>query len=174
MPIKTIALSAGYLAIVDACDFDRLNRHKWSAVEARPGLVYAMRHRMTAGGRIEAIFMHREVLGLEPGDGLNADHKNRIGTDNRRVNLREATPPQNQMNRPRNRNCKSGFKGVTYNATLAVDRRWVSKLSIGGVQVVLGNFADPIAAAVCYDKAAYANYGGFAYLNFPIELPTAA
>ena len=46
---------------------------------------YAVRWR--DGG---TIYLHREVLGLERGDGLEADHVNRDRLDNRRANLRAA------------------------------------------------------------------------------------
>ena len=45
------------------------------------------------------ILMHRQVLGCEPGDGVQVDHI-QVGQtlDNRRSNLRRATLAENQQN----------------------------------------------------------------------------
>ncbi|GAH21431.1 unnamed protein product, partial [marine sediment metagenome] len=40
------------------------------------------------GGKNIQIPMHRQILGLKPGDGKIVDHINRNPLDNRRVNLR--------------------------------------------------------------------------------------
>ena len=47
----------------------------------------------------------------------NVDHINGDKTDNRFANLREATVSQNGMNRPKQSNNKSGYKGVCWEAS---------------------------------------------------------
>ena len=51
-------------------------------------------------------YLHREVLGLTPGDGLETDHRNGDRLDNRRSNLRVATRAQNAQNVP----ARSGYR----------------------------------------------------------------
>lgn len=64
----------------------------------------------------ELYYLHRLVflymLGALPTD--NVDHVNGNKTDNRFTNLREATVSQNAMNRSKQSNNTSGYKGVTW------------------------------------------------------------
>lgn len=53
------------------------------------------------------------VYGVFPKGRL--DHVNGIKTDNRIINLREATPSQNMMNSPAPRSNSTGFKNVSRN-----------------------------------------------------------
>ncbi len=86
------------------------------------------------------------------------DHKNRNKLDNRRSNLRVATPRENASNRgPRAHT--SRFKGVTWHRC----GRW--QVVCAGKYV--GLFVDESSAAAAYDRAAHERYGSFAYLNFP-------
>ena len=43
--------------------------------------------------------MHRLILGLQPGDGRETDHKNRNGLNNCRDNVRVCTRKENVLNR---------------------------------------------------------------------------
>ena len=53
--VRYIPLTKGKFAIVDAADYEWLNRHKWQALEVGPGRFYASR---AAPGR-GRIAMHR-------------------------------------------------------------------------------------------------------------------
>lgn len=106
------------------------------------------------------IRMHREILGLKPGDGLVADHINQNTLDNRRQNLRISNKQLNGMNRPGN-NPRSGFKGVTFSYG-----KWNASISIKGKRLNLGYFKDKVEAAKFYDKKAKELFGEHAYLNF--------
>lgn len=70
------------------------------------------------------------------------------------------------MNRGRNKNNKSGYKGVHWSTR---DKRWVSRinLTIDGIPKVfsLGNYLTKEAAAEAYNKKAKELFGEFAYLN---------
>lgn len=91
-----------------------------------------------------------------------ADHKNRNKLDNRKINLREATPQQNILNRgPSSRN-KTGYKGVT-----CVNNLYRAAICIDGFQRFIGSFVTAIAAAKAYDTQAKIHHKEFAYLNFP-------
>lgn len=84
----------------------------------------------------------------------DVDHWDREGTNNRWVNLREATKMQNQGNRPANKNNTSGIKGVY----LTPGGRWYS--SICGKY--LGVFSTKEEAAAIYRAESIKKYGEFA------------
>jgi len=109
--------------------------------------------------------MHRFVVGA-PMDRRfpYVDHINGDTLDNRRGNLRLATPAQNQANMNSRRGRNSTFKGVQY------DGRYRKPWSIDvkdGSRRVRSRFATQIEAAKGYDIAALAIRGEFALLNFP-------
>lgn len=85
------------------------------------------------------------------------DHINGDGLDNRRANLRAATPMQNSANTRRPKNNTSGYKGVS-----RVAKGWRAMISINRRNVWLGVFATPEDAAAAYWKAAVATRGEFA------------
>lgn len=157
--MKQISLTQGKVAIVDDEDFDRLNAHKWYAHKNR-GLYYAARHNVV-GNKRGIIYMHREILGVLP--GLEIDHKNGNGLDNRRVNLRICTHSDNQRNRGVHKGEKrSRFKGVSWDNR---GKKWRAR--IGCPQQYLGYFDSEIEAARQYDEKAEQLFGKFARLNFP-------
>lgn len=106
--------------------------------------------------------MHTIVMGTR-----GVDHVNGNGLDNRRENLRSASPAQNAANVLKRRGNPSPYKGV-YARRRARDRvSWVAQIRIGGRLRYLGRFDDAAAAAHAYDFAARAAYGAFACVNFP-------
>lgn len=154
---KLIPLTRRQFAIVDDADFDWLSQFKWCALPATSNGFYAVRRASSSGG---LIYMHRFILGIESGD---ADHINRNKLDNRRLNLRAATRPQNMSNRlklNRNGRASSQFKGVSLNKQL---NKWHATIS----QKHIGYFTSELEAARAYDAAALLHFGEFARLNFP-------
>jgi len=112
-----IKLTKGYSALVDECDID-LDCMKWWAATTKWG-TYACRDKPMVGGvRRGKMYMHRVVaerMGLDVSkDGMVVDHINGNPLDNRRANLRLATPSQNTINQGDNKANTSGFKGVHY------------------------------------------------------------
>ena len=163
--MRSIELTQGQVALVDDADFDYLNQWKWRFVadKRNPQYTgYALRNIMV-GGKETTIRMHREILGLVSGDGLCADHINSNGLDNRRTNLRICVASQNQANRGKQKNCKSGFKGVSWNKS---NRKWVSLIQVLGKHIYLGGFDCKINAARAYDEKAKEVFGEFARTNF--------
>jgi hypothetical protein len=86
------------------------------------------------------------------------DHINTIKTDNRFVNLREATRSQNVANRSFNKNNKLGVKGVVKTKT----GRFEARIRVNGKKQFLGTFKTVEAAASVYAAKAKEAFGEFA------------
>ena len=155
--VRYIALTRGKFAIVDAADYERLNRYRWNAFDSG-GKIYA--RRSYPGG---TILMHREIM--QTPDGMVVDHINGNSLNNRQCNLRNCTPRQNEHNKPP-RSGKSRFKGVYPRGD-----KWFAAIKSGGTTHYLGTFDDQIEAAKARDRKAYELQGEFAYLNFPDAIP---
>ncbi len=88
-----------------------------------------------AGHRAAFVFM----LGRWPSHFV--DHVNGVRTDNRWVNLREATPAGNSQNRPVQRNSRSGIRGVRCRPGQSKAKPWEARIKVGGRFIHLGSFA---------------------------------
>jgi hypothetical protein len=129
-------------ALVDEDDFPALIRHRWR-LDSRGYAVRNVRYGPRREGRQRAILMHREILGLRPGDGVKTDHRNRDPLDNRRENLRVCTYAENNQNVPA-RGGSSEYRGVSWNKRA---RRWTATVRLRGKQHHLGYFDDELEAA---------------------------
>lgn len=134
---------------------------RWHVTNIRPGkTVYARRQKRASRTTTLNIFMHRLLLP----DAEQVDHINGNGLDNRRCNLRAATPGQNMANRPRRRDNRTGFKGVHRSGP-----GFSAQIKSKGVRTYLGYYKTADAAARAYDWAALQIHGPFARTNFPRE-----
>ena len=106
--------------------------------------------------------MHRVILSLEQGDSA-VDHKNGDGLDNRKTNLRLATPSQNNMNKLGRRGSTSKYKGVSLCG--GGSKKWRARIKHDS----LGRFENEVEAALAYDEKAQQIFGEFAKLNFGKE-----
>lgn len=120
-------------AIVDDSDFDAVAAFRWH----RDDKGYARRYERLSDGRKAAVFLHRAVLGLSRGDGLEVDHVNRTPLDNRRANLRVATRQMQMLNRGSHRGSSSRYRGVTWQADKG---KWRARVRYGSRSVPLGYF----------------------------------
>jgi hypothetical protein len=161
---KRIPLTQGKWAIVDAEDYADLVQFKWTAVkDLKNGNFYAFR-RFKDGSKRPKEWMHRRIM--QAPRGVEVDHQNGNGLDNRRFNLRLATHLQNMWNRGKDRDNTSGFKGVTWARN---QRRYQAQTYAQGKHILLGYFKNSEDAARAYDKWAFQHHGAFAYLNFPLD-----
>ena len=149
--IRYIALTKGRFAIVDAADFEWLNRYKWQA--AYNGTKFYATTKNRRGGNI---WMHRMIM--KAPKGMVVDHINGNGLDNRRCNLRICTPQQNSCNRRKHADGKSRFIGVS---------PWHHKWQVSVGHQYVGLFEDEVEAAKARDRKAIEMYGEHARLNFP-------
>jgi hypothetical protein len=150
---RTIPLTQGKVALVDAIDFRRVMTHKWHAFRNHDRGWYA---RTKIAGR--RVFLHTFLAGAPL-----VDHKDGDGLNNTRLNLRPATPKQNAQNRTTKAAGTSRYRGV-YLLRPGVYR---ALIGVNGKQKSLGCFRDETTAAKAYDDAAKAEFGEFASLNFP-------
>jgi len=104
--------------------------------------------------------MHRLILDVP--DGLQVDHIDGDGLNNRRSNIRMCTAAQNRQN-SRIQTMRLGipttsrFKGVSRNYgkwAVHINGKWV------------GRYNDEVSAAKAYDAAARQAFGEFAKTNF--------
>lgn len=145
--------TAGYVAIVSACDIDLLAASNWHARGKRSG---------KSGGRYVKILRSRDAKPLGrvilQAESL-VDHVNGNAVDCRRPNLRLATVKENARNR-RTQRSRIGMKGVRLHRA-----RWKAMIWVDGKNRHLGTFDTAQAAANAYDRAARTLHGEFAALN---------
>ena len=85
MKYRVIELTKGFVAIISAEDYRRVNRHSWrvhtsAGSKRKIGKPYA---RSTIKGK--DVYLHRFIM--KAPDGMHVDHKNHCTLDNRRENL---------------------------------------------------------------------------------------
>lgn len=150
--ISQIKLTKGAITIVDSEDYDRLSQHKWY-LHAKG---YACRDE---GGRKNRknILMQHEIMG-----GKGIDHINRNKLDNRKQNLRFATPSQNSHNLSRYKNNTSGYIGVSKTTW----GKWHAYVWNKSKRIHIGYFYTPEDAAKARDEIVIKLHGEYANLNF--------
>jgi hypothetical protein len=160
-----IPLTQGLFAVVDEADAPSLLRFRWCVSRGSTGGFYAARaRRADEGPGPFLILMHRALLSAPV--GVEVDHVNRDGLDNRRANLRLATKRQNQQNCAKRPHNTTGFKGVIRDGHVPA-RPFLAQVGIDGRRTFLGRFATAEEAARAYDAAAVKHFGEFARVNFP-------
>ncbi|RAN77993.1 hypothetical protein B5P43_18350 [Bacillus sp. SRB_336] len=107
-------------------------------------------------------FIYERMMGLPVPRGTYIDHINRNQLDNRRKNLRPATPRQNVTNSPAKPRGTSPYKGVY---RLRGERNWIASMVYKGKRLWLGTFEEERDAAYIYDQFALALDGEYACFN---------
>lgn len=89
------------------------------------------------------------------------DHINRIRTDNRFCNLRNASNAQNQWNKSKLRNNSTGFKGIHFANR---ERRFVAKVNVENKTICIGYFKELKCAVEAYENFVRKAHGEFSCL----------
>jgi len=154
--VKTIPLTQGQVALVDDADYEYLNRFKWYANKICR-TYYAVRN-----VRRGKILMHRAIL--DAPDGLEVDHINGDGLDNRRLNIRLCSHSENDRSQRLHHRNKTGFKGVFFYKNNSKNPYGV-QIALNRKTIRLGYYPTAKAAARAYDAAALKHHGEFALTN---------
>lgn len=142
--MRRIKLLSGNVALVDDEDFDYLNQFKWQESNG-----YAVRRhhiKMNNGKQIRIMMRMHRIINNTP-KGFFTDHVNGQKLDNRKNNLRTATKSQNGLNRTKQKNNTSGFKGVSWHTQT---KKWIAQFTTFGKHYSLGLYDDPREAHKAY------------------------
>lgn len=154
---REIQLTQNKVTLVDDSDFEYLNRYKWYFKEG-----YAARSAWISAKKCQqTVWMHHIIIKVLP--GLEIDHINGNGCDNRRSNLRLCTHKQNSRSCEKHtRNASSKYKGVCW---YKKQRKWRAYIQTAREFIHLGYFDVENDAAHAYNVAALNYFGEFAKPN---------
>jgi hypothetical protein len=163
-PGMLICTPADHLFRIDAEDWPRISRFKWYVSSDGGGRMYVYTYVDK-----KKIYLHRSLL--KAPNSQRVDHRNGDPLDNRKANLRLASPQQNMFNRRKSHTFRgkpttSPFKGVTWDRSRGRHKAQIKK---NGISHYLGRFMDERSAAIAYDYAALEMFGEFAQTNFTYE-----
>lgn len=139
IPLRARDGSVRAYAVIDADDEALVNQWRWHLHSGG----YAVRNVNLGADQYIKICLHRLLLGLVDGDGLQVDHINVDKLDNRRSNLRVVTHAQNMQNHP-GFGGTSAYRGVSWDKR---DRKWRAYANVNGRKRWIGYFADELDAA---------------------------
>lgn len=139
IPLRARDGSVRAYVIVDAADAERANRWRWSLNNTG----YAIRGQ-SIDGILQKFLLHREILGLTPGDGWEVDHIDHDRLNCRRANMRTVLKAENAQNASAKSTSTSQHRGVSWNTG---KQRWVAQVGANGKTIHLGYFATETEAA---------------------------
>mgnify|MGYP005811340867 CR=1 FL=1 len=163
-----------FIVLIDAEDWGRISQYTWRVCkknkfyirtnvphpegDRRAGL---SRYGHPRGFREYTIEIQRMIMNTPK--GMSTDHINGDTLDNRKSNLRICTSAENNRNRGKSSNNKSGYVGVSQ----APSGKFIATISHRRKKYHIGTFDTKKKAAMARDKKAKELFGEFAYLNFP-------
>jgi hypothetical protein len=141
--------------LVDEEDLNLLSTKKWRiSTNGRPICT------IKENGKKKTVLIHRFINKTKNGyftDHINGDYK-----DNRKCNLRDSTPQQNQWNRKCGKLSATGIKGVGF---CKQTKKWRVSIFMDGKRKTIGRFDCLGTAIKTYNSTALSYHGEFARLN---------
>lgn len=138
---------------IDYSDYPQVRKHRWWIDRSSGYFITSIDSHLIA--------LHNFLMPAP--EGMVCDHINRDKHDNRRRNLRYATPQENSRNRSKARNNTTGFIGVCWHIR---KKKYVAQIKVDNRTINLGCFDSAEEAARVRDRAALFYFGEFASLNF--------
>lgn len=140
----------------DLEDYDKIKDYCWTI--QNNGYVTAY-----CPTTMNRILLHRLIMNCD-NNNLYIDHihGNKTRNDNRKSNLRTATPSQNTMNKPLLKNNTSGVTGVSWNKRKG---EWESYITIDDKRKGLGYFSNFDDAVAARKDAEEKYFGEYSYDN---------
>lgn len=142
------------VSLIDAEDLAKVSHINWF-LDSRG---YVCKNEYLGNQKWAGLKLHRVIM--DAPDDLHVDHINLNKLDNRKSNLRLATPAQNARNRDKLSNNTSGYKGVS-----AAGAKWQANIRFNNHLYFLGNYENKEDAAKAYNVKAAEYFGEFARLN---------
>lgn len=132
----TIKLSSGAVGTLSDKDAVLADEYKW--FEHKTGKTSYLRGYRAGAWDGTKVYLHRIICDLP--DGMEVDHINGNGLDNRRSNLRVVSRTENNMNR-------AGVKGCHFEAQT---QKWRAEIWKDGTRYRLGRFTTEQEAVAAY------------------------
>lgn len=153
--------------LVDDEDYELVNKYKWNLdrVRSGDGMKFYAIHSMNKGRdetgefRYSSFKIHRLIFNFPD---YRIDHIDNDGLNNKRSNLRKATPSQNSANSTINIKSRTGYKGVTLRKDA---NKYAARIRVNGECICYGHFKTAKEAAKKYNEVAVIHFGEFAKLN---------
>lgn len=145
----------GETVYIDKEDESLLHKYNWyiHKIGSYRRLVYDLK-----GKRL---YFHRVLLEITDSNTI-VDHINGNPLDNRRNNLRISNKSTNGMNRSKNKNNTTGYKGVVW---YPKNKTFSAELMVNKIRYRKGGFKTAKEAAIKYNELAKEHHGEFAKLN---------
>ncbi|WP_174936735.1 HNH endonuclease [Burkholderia lata] len=154
--MKEVPLSKGFVALVDDEDYAAISAFKWHVDRDGYAIRCARDDNKPSGWT--SVYMHRQIMGLVPGDGIECDHRDRNRWNNQRLNLRTATRYQNNRNSSKPRRIPT-LKGAHWHKS---NKKWGSNIGYHGKLKHLGYYESEQEAHEVYCLWADMLHGEFA------------
>lgn len=149
-----------HTVLIDDEDWDKIKEYKWNIHYMKSTGKYYARTHSFKGHKIKEIQLQRLLINA-PFD-KEVDHKDNNPKNNKKENLRLCSRSENQMNRGKNKNNTSGYKGVFWHKHI---KKWNATITVNYKKIQLGYFKTKIEAAEAYNQAALKYHNNFAKLN---------
>lgn len=136
--------------LIEYRDLKWFAKYKFYVVQGRGQSKYLKANLPDKSRTVE---LHRLIM--NPPKGMEVDHINRNGLDNRRTNLRIVDHQTNQSNLPKKRNSSSKYYGVSKLTQKTRNEKgfyWQAGICFKNKRKNLGHFKTENEAAIAYDN----------------------